>query len=344
MQNFWWNRKFYHGNEEPDSFRLYRTEEKQKKTEETLAALSEAQTALDRVLGTHQAAILEHAGLLTDLTEISEKLAANIRALEENICEAENELVTQKETTDSLQKQLETMETTCADRAAEQENRLILQEEKLAALEEKQKYCVTYMNNNCRVGGIAYSGEGAAMQVRANTPGGAITLYSDSVDPVSYWVECGNATTLQLPPGDGAIYGRVSSVAVTEGRLKTLDLSGMGELSSLTLSYGNYSVVLPPYPQLSDLTVIGVSGSTLNLKKQTGLGFLDMRNNTIKVEFPDSLPYLHLVYLDGEYASDEEFLRKLLPDHSGEVVPGMISLEGATPPSWLADINWEVIG
>lgn len=360
MQNFWWNRKFYHGTSQPDSFRLSRLEETdsataetltalanaQRATAETLTALTNAQTATD-ALNTEQGKLLgEHTALLTTLTDIAAALQEDVEQLALECDDIDVELTALEQNDNLLSTRLDGMEEACADTAAEQTTRLDRLEETCAALPEQVAALESKLasaGGGTGSGYIAFTGNGCSCAISAFYPCGGVTLYSRDADAVHRFLSASEETILPLPSGAGMLNGAVGSIRVYEGELDQLDLSQMPSLKKVELCWGNFnSVTFPQQPILTEVALQGNGGYGINLRSQTNLSKLVLQNCNAPLYLPESLPQLEWLELDYERAQNEAFLNQYLTDRS-QTSPGYLVLSGVTPPAWVAERNWMVI-
>ena len=358
MQNFWWNRKFYHGKNQPDSFRLSRLEETDAATTETLSALAHAQTATD-ALNEEQGKLLgEHTALLSRLTDIAASLQGDVEQVSAECDSIGNELTALEQNDNVLSTRMDGIEEACADTAAEQATALnelaSVTAEQATRLNELETVTtglparITALENKpvssgSVVGSITFEGSGCNCALMGISPCGGVTLYSESGDAVHRFLPSMDEATIVLPSGGGCLNGTVESIRLFEGMLDRLDLNKMPTLKKLTLSFGNYnSVHLPDAPILTDVTLMGNNGTTLDLRKQTKLTGLTLQNCSADVLLPEALPNLAWLELDYEKAQDETFLDQYLIDRSDKE-PGYLLLSGATPPDWVAERNWTVM-
>lgn len=361
MQNFWWNRKFYHGKPQPDSFRLSRLEETdsataetltalanaQRATAETLTALTNAQTAADS-LNTEQGKLLgEHTALLTTLTDIAAVLQEDVEQLALECDDIDVELTALEQNDNLLSARLDGMEEACADTAAEQTTRLDRLEETCAALPEQVAALESKLasaGGNAVGGHIPFSGNGCSCALEGAYVCSGVTLYSRDADAVHKFLPAEEEILLPLPFGGGMLSGAVGSIRVYEGELNILDLSRMPTLQKVEICWGNFqTVIMPQQPILTEVALRGNHGYGINLRNQTNLHSLILENCNTDLYLPDALPQLEWMELDYEKAQDEAFLNQYLADRS-QTSPGYLVLSGATPPAWVAERNWTVLG
>ncbi len=362
MQNFWWNRKFYHGKDLPDSFRLHRLEEGQKETNSALESLLKAQQALDELLSHHGTLLSEHTALLSDLTTIAEALQEEVQAITALYDDLDNELLVLVNNDSALSARIDGMEEACADTAAEQTTRLdgleatatalfanldsvSAETSKIATLEAENaslKRKVENLQVDKNMGAVLFTGEGANASAMGFSPASVLSVYGADGSATHRVIPFNTEVGFTLPSGNGAIYGLAEKLELKEGVLTRINLQGMTCLKTLHLRYGNFSnLMLSDVPHLTEVALEGVSSGTINLKNQTKIGGLILMDCSATIQLPETLPDLCFVHLSRSYAT-ESFLDSLLPDRTGQL-EGYIFLSGATPPSWLAERNWVVI-
>lgn len=369
MQNFWWNRKFYHGKEEPDSFRLHRLEEGQTAAVAAVESLSKAQTALEQLLTAHGSLLSEHTGLLSDLTAIAEGMQEDLQAVSVECDNIGSELLMLENNDAALSARVDGIEEACADTAAEQATRIDALEqttadlsahadsvtEKVTAMEAEtakiadletasaaQNSQLTTLQTDYGVGAVFFTGDGAGAVLSGNYPASMVTLYDADGTATPLMIGGDEEKSLTLPAGNGVLYGVADTLEMKEGSLSRVDLRGMTCLKTLRMRYCSCSfLLLSALPHLDEVVVQGVSGGTIDLRNQTNLAALTLVDCYCTVKLPTKPKNLCFVQLSMDMAT-EEFLDSLLPDRTGQP-EGWISLSGADAPSWLAERNWMVM-
>ncbi len=346
MQNFWWNRKFYHGRPEPDSYRLSRLEETSSTTAETLSALSKAQTATDALNDAQGKLLGEHTALLSHLTDIAASTQEDVEQVVAECDSISNELTALEQNDNVLSARIDGIEEACADTSAEQATRLNQLESATAEFPKK----LTVLENKLTstrgegMGYLPFQGYGCTCNLLGSYPAGGVTLFSESYDAANLYLSPINETQLIIPPGSGVLFGSMDGIKFSDGEFEVINLSQMPMLKKIGFcDFVFHGLVMPSKPILYEVVLERTNGVTVDLQNQTQLFNLTMVNCHANVRLPDTLPNLEYVVLDSNKAQDEDFLKKYLFDRS-QTSPGRVSLSGATPPDWLAERNWTVIG
>lgn len=332
MQNFWWNQKYYHGKNAPDSYRLHKLEEVTDGLTDANTALSAAQSALNDLLQANSGLLSEHTDLLSNLTEIAQALSIEMEELTALYDDAASELY-------SLQQ-------------AEQDLSSALSNE-VTAREELSQTVGEIQDSMGDPENVILDGDLSDFMLYVAGDVGTPVFFFGTNNNLSGTIL--NEDRSQFSGGSGrhTLWGNVKNVELYGGNFN-MNLSAAPSLTDLSVNNSTINLAFPSEPTLKSIQLMSSQPKTtsmpLDLRNQTELKSINLTSVSHTVLFPElahrtftDASGLRGVCIDNTMAT-EEMLRKLLPTRTA-AYPGNLLVIGPsnlTNTAFLAERHWKL--